>query len=71
MKRHSLIGVARHRLTVPEVARLLEMPGPEVYRLIFAGEIAGGPDRDGGVYVTSEALAAFQRKTGLPISRPD
>ncbi|HUY23991.1 MAG TPA: helix-turn-helix domain-containing protein [Candidatus Saccharimonadales bacterium] len=56
------------RLTVPEVARRLGMPGPEVYQLIFSGELDGAPQPDGAVYVTAEALAAYQRKNGLPVS---
>ena len=60
--------MADERLTVPEVARRLGLPGPDVYQLIFAGELEGGPDEDGAVHVTSEALAAYQRKSGLPVS---
>jgi len=56
------------RLTVPEVARRLGMAGPEVYQLVFSGELDGAPESDGAVYVTSEALATYQRKIGLPVS---
>lgn len=66
--RGSLVTVADDRLTVPEVARRLGLSGPDVYQLIFSGELDGGPDEDGAVYVTTEALAAYQRKTGLPVS---
>ena len=66
--RGSLVTVADDRLTIPEVARRLRLPGPDVYQLIFSGELDGGPDQDGAVYVTAEALAAYQRKAGLPIS---
>ena len=56
------------RLTVPEVARRLGIPGPDVYQLIFAGELEGQPDSKGAVYVTAEALAAYQRQAGLSVS---
>ena len=61
------MGVAPHRLTVPEVARRLGIPGADVYQLIFAGELEGGPNRDGAVNVSAEALAAYQRRTSPPV----
>lgn len=57
----SMVG---ERLTVPQVARRLNLPGPDVYRLIFEGQLAGGPEDDGGVYVTEEAVVAYERKVG-------
>ena len=66
--RGSLVAVVDDRLTIPEVARRLGLPGPDVYQLIFSGQLEGGPDQDGAVHVTSEALATYQRKAGLPVS---
>ena len=56
--------VTTERLTVPQVARRLNLPGPEVYRLIFDGQLDGAPEDDGAVYVTDEAVAAYERKVG-------
>jgi hypothetical protein len=50
------------KLSVPEVARQLSMDGADVYELIFAGELEGGPDSDGAVFVTEAALADYERR---------
>ena len=57
------------RLTVPEVARRLGVPGEQVYEKIFACELDGGPGPDGAVYVTAEALDAYERRTAPARSR--
>jgi hypothetical protein len=49
-------------LTVPEVARRLGIPGPDVYELIFSGELEGRPRHDGAVYVTEAAVAEFEAR---------
>jgi hypothetical protein len=49
------------RLTVPEVARRLGIPGEEVYEKIFAGELDGRPEPDGAVYVSAETLDVYLR----------
>ena len=46
------------RLRSPEVARRLGIDGPDVYRLIFAGELDGRPDADGIVYVSEASVEA-------------
>ena len=56
------MSVSSERLTVPEVARRLGLPGPEVYELIFAGELDGKPDAGGAVYVTEAALVNYEQK---------
>ena len=55
-------------LTIPEVARRLGLPGGEVYRLIFSGQLAGSPTEDGAVRVAEEAVRAFaaERHANVP-----
>ena len=60
--------MADERLTVPEVARRLGLPGPDVYHVILSGALDGGPDQDDAAYVATVPLAAYQRKAGLPVS---
>lgn len=52
------------RLTVPDVARRLALPGPEVYLLIFEGVIPARLDDDGAVYVSARALDAYLGESG-------
>ena len=49
-------------LRVPEVARRLEMPGEDVYELIFQGELAAGKGKDGLVYVRESAVEDYKRR---------
>lgn len=51
-------------LRSPEVAHLLGLSGEEVYRLIFAGELDGGPDREGIVQVTAASVDTYLREHG-------
>lgn len=55
-----MADVTATRLRTPEVARRLGITGDEVYRLIFAGELDGRPDRDGIVYVTETSLEGYR-----------
>lgn len=47
-----------------EVAQLLGLSGEAVYRLIFAGELDGGPDREGIVHVTPASVDTYLREHG-------
>jgi hypothetical protein len=47
------------QITVPEAARRLGLPGDEVYRLIFRGDLRGAPREDGGVYVSVASLEKY------------
>jgi hypothetical protein len=47
-------------LTTPEAGRLLGITPADVYRLIFAGELAGGPDRTGIVKVSASAIDRYR-----------
>ncbi len=51
--------MAERRLRTPDVAARLGISGAEVYRLIFAGELAGRPDEEGIVYVTQQSLEDY------------
>lgn len=50
------------RITVPEAARRLGLPGDDVYRLIFRGVLVGGPNNDGAVYVSVASLDEYLAK---------
>lgn len=47
------------RLTVPEAARRLGLPGGDVYRLVFTGALVGAPDEDGAVYILVDAVDRY------------
>ncbi|MEY2453419.1 MAG: hypothetical protein QOD92_2993 [Acidimicrobiaceae bacterium] len=51
-------------LRSPEVARRLGLDGDDVYRLLFAGEIHGGPGRDGLVYFSEVSVEAYLERYG-------
>lgn len=53
---------AAQQLTVPQAARWLGIPGPDVYGLIFSGALPGAPASDGAVYVTVAALEAYREQ---------
>lgn len=49
--------VVTERLTVREAARELGIDGAELYRMIFAGEVAGRPSQaDAKVYITRDEV---------------
>ena len=54
------------QITVPEAARRLGLPGEQVYRMIFRGELIGGPGEDGAVYVSAVSVEEYvaQHVTG-------
>ena len=47
------------RLRSPEVARRLGIDGADVYKLIFAGELDGRPDKEGIVYITEASVDGY------------
>ena len=47
-------------LTTPEAARRLKMDGADVYRLIFAGELDGKPDRTGQVKIAASEVERYR-----------
>jgi hypothetical protein len=50
------------QITVPEAARRLGLPGDDVYRLIFRGQLVGRPREDGAVYVSVASLHEYLTK---------
>jgi hypothetical protein len=58
--RRTLEDVSEVLLRIPEVARRLDIEGPEVYGLIERGELEAGKGRDGLVYVSENALRDFE-----------
>lgn len=56
------------RIRAPEAAKRLGIRGRDVYRLIFAGELDGGPDEDGIVYVTEVSVQAYLDRHGKGVS---
>ena len=46
-------------LRSPEVARRLGLDGADVYRLLFDGELEGGPGTDGLVYFSEPSVEAY------------
>ena len=51
-------------LRSPDVARRLGLDGPDVYRLLFAGELEGGPGRDGLVYFAEASVESYLERNG-------
>ena len=49
----------------PEAAERLGLRGRDVYKLLFAGELDGGPGRDGMVYFDEASLEAYLERHGF------
>ncbi len=49
----------------PEAAKRLGLRGRDVYNLLFAGELDGGPGRDGMVYFDEASLEAYLDRHGF------
>ena len=49
----------------PEAAERLGVRGRDVYMLLFAGELDGGPGRDGMVYFDEASLEAYLDRHGF------
>lgn len=62
-----MIEVANARLRSPEVARRIGIDGADVYRLVFAGELDGGPEKDGLVYVTEASVERYLERHGFGV----
>ena len=54
------LHVSERAMRVPEVARVLGIDGTEVYGLIERGELEARKGPDGLVYVTEQALQAYE-----------
>ncbi len=60
-----MVEVASTGLRSPEVARRLGIDGAEVYRLLFAGELDGGPGSHGLVYISAASVEAYLDRHGF------
>jgi len=60
-----VVEVASGGLRSPEVARRLGIDGADVYRLLFAGELEGGPGVDGLVYMSEASVEAYLERHGF------
>jgi len=60
-----VVEVASTGLRSPEVARRLGIDGSDVYRLLFAGELEGGPGPDGLVYMSEASVEAYLERVGF------
>jgi len=54
---------------IPEVARRLNIGGPDVYLLIERGELRAGKGTDGLVYVPEAAIDDYQKRQSEPRRR--
>jgi len=48
-----------------EAARRLGIDGADVYRMLFAGELDGGPGQDGVVYFDEASIDAYLERHGF------
>jgi hypothetical protein len=51
----------------PEAARRLGIDGADVYRMLFAGELEGGPGKDGMVYFDEASIDAYVERHGFGV----
>lgn len=57
-------------MTAPEAARRLGIAGAEVYRLVFRGELDGGPADDGAVRISVRSVDRYLRLAEREPQRP-
>jgi hypothetical protein len=50
-----------------EAARRLGIDGADAYRMLFAGELDGGPGRDGMVYFDEASIDAYLERHGFGV----
>lgn len=60
-----MVKVASTGLRSPDAARRLGIDGPDVYRLLFAGELDGGPGVDGLVYISEVSVETYLERHGF------
>lgn len=51
----------------PEAAQRLGIDGADAYRMLFAGELDGGPGRDGMVYFDEASIDAYLERHGFGV----
>ena len=60
-----MVELTKAGLRSPEVALRLGIDGADVYRLLFAGELDGGPGSDGLVYISEGSVEAYLERHGF------
>ena len=59
-----MVKLASSGVRSTEAARRLGIDGADVYRMLFAGELAGGPGKDGIVYFDEASIDAYLERHG-------
>jgi predicted DNA-binding transcriptional regulator AlpA len=54
-------------LRSPEAAQRLGIRGSDVYKMLFEGELDGGPGRDGMVYFDEASIDAYVERHGFGV----
>ncbi|MDP9419395.1 MAG: helix-turn-helix domain-containing protein [Actinomycetota bacterium] len=59
--------LATSGVRITEAARRLGIDGADVHRMLFAGELEGGPGRDGMVYFDEASIDAYLERHGFGV----
>ncbi len=62
-----MVKLARSGVRSTEAARRLRIDGADVYRMLFAGELEGGPGKDGIVYFDEASIDAYLERHGFGV----
>lgn len=62
-----MITVRSTGIRSPEAAKRLGIDGAEAYRMLFEGELDGGPGRDGMVYFDEASIDAYLDRHGFGV----
>ncbi len=62
-----MVKLASSGVRSTEAARRLGIDGADVYRMLFAGELEGGPAKDGIVYFDEASIDAYLERHGFGV----
>lgn len=62
-----MVRLATSGVRSPEAALRLGIDGADAYRMLFAGELDGGPGRDGTVYFDEASIDAYPELHGFGV----
>ena len=62
-----MVKLASSGVRSTEAARRLGIDGADVYRMLFAGELEGGPGKDGIVYFDEASIDAYLERHGFGV----
>ena len=62
-----MVKLASAGVRSTEAARRLGIDGADVYRMLFAGELEGGPGKDGIVYFDEASIDAYLERHGFGV----